>query len=470
MSDKNGFANLVNNEAELDVLGAMIYSTYARNDILNILTVDDFYEVNGVNQLIFKAVDKLARDGAVIDISSLTNELGTNMKVLDKVGGVAFLVNLEERYTADRAAIYSANIVKDLSLARRLTTTLGKYENGFKSKQFTNIGDYVAQCEKEILDITKNRRTSEFESVGTIVEDIKTNLKDSLINKNKNVNRSVTTGYKALDFVTRGWQPGQFNIIGARPSVGKTAFALNLAYHAARETGNTVAFFSLEMDAKSITKRLLSMVSMVSTDKMDHNLMQDEDWLALDDAVNCLKACKLLIDDTPNEKLNDIKTKVHKLKAQEPDLCCIFIDYLGLITTNNTKVDNRQLEVSDISRQLKGLAREVGVPIICLSQLSRANEQRASGERMPKLTDLRDSGSIEQDADIVLFVHRESYQNEKAQKEKTQEDLTNTDAMGNTDETSISIAKNRNGKTGILKFTMLMNIGKFVEVDDRLEV
>jgi replicative DNA helicase len=465
----NPKSNLFNIEAELDVLGAMIADDESRLDILNMLTVDDFYEVNGANQLVFKAIDKLVKDGIVVDIPSLTNELGVNMKVLDSVGGVSFLVDLADRFISHNAAKFHAQNVQDLALARRLVSTLNKYSNGFEKKEFANVLDYVSECEDEVIKIAKNRRTSGFEEVGDVVDVLKKNIQDSLQNKGKGNNRNVPTGFKVLDYITKGWQPGQFNIIGARPSVGKTAFAINLAYNAASLTGKTVAFFSLEMDAKSITKRMLSMVSMVSGDAIDHGKLTDGDWMALDNAVKALKNCKLLIDDTPGEKLNEIKAKVHKLKSQSPDLCCIFIDYLGLITTNNTKVDNRQLEVADISRQLKALAREVEVPIICLSQLSRANEQRSSGERMPKLTDLRDSGSIEQDADIVMFVHRESYQNEKAQKEKEGEDITNTDPYASTDETTISIAKNRNGKTGYLKYTMLMNVGKFVEVDQRNE-
>lgn len=449
---------LFNIEEECDVLGAMLESTNARNDILNILVEDDFYEKNGPHQLIFRAIEKLASESAVVDITSVTTELGVNMKCLDYVGGTQYLINLQERYIGDRNAVYHANTVKDLSLARRLHACLKNCYEGFENEKFEDIGQYVAECETKILDITKARRVSEFESAGDIVERITDEMKLSKGKKQKNQN--VSTGFSLLNYYTKGWQPGQFNIIGARPSVGKTAFALNLAYNAAQTSGKTVAFFSLEMDAKSIVKRMLSTVSSLSGDSIYEGNLSDSDWLNLDSAVKAIKNCKLWIDDTPGEKLTDIKTKVFKLKAQNPDLCAIFIDYLGLITTN-LKVDNRQNEVAAISRQLKALAREVEVPIICLSQLSRDNEKRNKTDQAPKLSDLRDSGSIEQDADIVLFIHRESYQKSGGEGEFNN---TNEIEENKVDRTIVTVAKNRNGKTGPIAFEMIMNTGKFVEL------
>ncbi|MBE6142376.1 MAG: replicative DNA helicase [Erysipelotrichaceae bacterium] len=463
-----------NEESERAVLGALIESNNVRNEIVNKLIESDFYGTGKKdeivpNRLVFRAINTLMDNGKVVDVASITTELDVNMKVLSQIGGVNYIRELIDSYISDSNALYHADTIKDLALSRRLIECLDECVEGFEKKEFTDVGQYIAQCEKKILDITQARRVSEFEKASDIVDQIARDLKISR-NKNEKGFKGVSTGFKLLDYYTQGgWQPGQLNIIGARPSVGKTAFSLNLAYNAARLSGGTVAFFSLEMDAKSIVKRLLSNAASINSALFANGELSDDDWLALDQGVKALKDIKLLIDDTAGQKLTDIKTKVQKLKAQCPDLCCIFIDYLGLITTNNSRIDNRQLEVSEISRQLKALAREVEVPIICLSQLSRGSEQRSATERMPKLSDLRDSGSIEQDADIVIFIHREKYQNAQAAKEKENEDPMDTNPFANTEETKINVAKNRNGKTGVLSYTFFMNIGKFVENDRRTQ-
>ena len=464
-----------NEESEKAVLGAIIESPRVRNELVNKLVEADFYGTGKKdeivpNRLVFRAVSTLVDNGAVVDLASITTELDVNMKVLTQIGGLNYIRELMDSYISDSNALYHADTIKDLALSRKLIECLDECVDGFEKKEFTDVGQYIAHCEKKILDITQARRVSEFEKTGDIVDQITAELKISRNNKDKKGFKGVSTGFQLLDFYTQGgWQPGQLNILGARPSVGKTAFSLNLAYNAAALSGGTVAFFSLEMDAKSIVKRLLANVSSINSALFANGELSDDDWLALDQGVKALKNIKLLIDDTAGQKLTDIKTKVQKLKAQSPDLCCIFIDYLGLITTENKKIDNRQLEVSEISRQLKALAREVEVPIICLSQLSRTSEQRSATERMPKLSDLRDSGSIEQDADIVLFIHREKYQNAQALKETENENPLDTNPFANTQETMINVAKNRNGKTGVIKFDFLMNIGKFVEKDNRLQ-
>lgn len=463
-----------NEESEKAVLGALIESSKVRNEIVNKLVEDDFFSTGKKgevvpNKLVFRAINTLLDNGSVVDVASITTELDVNMKVLNQIGGVNYIRELIDCYISDSNALYHANTIKDLSLSRRLINCLDECVDGFEKKEFTDVGQYIAQCEKKILEVTQARRVSEFEKTSDIVDQIAKDLRIS-VNKNEKGFKGVSTGYKILDYYTQGgWQPGQLNILGARPSVGKTAFSLNLAYNAARLSGRTVAFFSLEMDAKSIVKRLLSNASAINSAKFANNDLDEDDWMALDQGVKALKEIKLLIDDTPGQKLADIKTKTQKLKAQCPDLCCIFIDYLGFITTSNSKIENRQLEVQEISRQLKALAREIEVPIICLSQLSRNSEQRSSGERMPKLSDLRDSGAIEQDADIVMFIHREKYQNAQAMKEKENEDPMDTSPFANTEETKINIAKNRNGKTGVISYTFYMNIGKFVENDRKAQ-
>ena len=332
---------------------------------------------------------------------------------------------------------------------------------GFENKTFSDVGQYVATCEKQILNITQSRRVSEFVSTGDIAQKI---VSEITIGEKEKKNDRINSGYSLLDSYTQGWLPGEFNILAARPSVGKTAFALNLAYRAADSSNRTVAFFSLEMEAKAIVKRMLSFTSQVNSGKFsDTKKLTPDDLLAIERAVDAIKNNKLLIDDTPAAKISDIKTKIQRLKAAHPDLGAIFIDYLGLITTNE-RYDSRQNEVADISRQLKAIAREVEVPIICLSQLSRNNEQRTASDRMPKLSDLRDSGSIEQDADKVMFIYRENYQNAEEMKKTENEAIDyNRSPFENAVPTKINIAKNRNGRVGIISFSFLMDIGLFVE-------
>ena len=270
----------------------------------------------------------------------------------------------------------------------------------------------------------------------------------------------VPSGYEALDRLTSGWQPGSLNIIAARPSVGKTAFALNLIYNAANLTGKTVAFFSLEMAAKDIATRMLSSCSAINSYDLKSGNLKDTDWMAIQEAEDALNRVNILIDDTSGIKLGEIKTKCTKLKAKDPSLSLIVIDYLGLITLNNPKQDNRQ-NIDEISRSLKGLARDLDLPVICLCQLSRANEKAG---RKPIMSDLRDSGSIEQDADTVLFLHRDDYQKQVKNGEEindNKDDLKKGpfEKMSLTD---IILQKNRNGETGAIKLPFMLNIGKFL--------
>lgn len=456
-----------NYEAEKTVLGAIIASNASRVELVNGLEEEDFYGKNSPNALIFRAISKIVNEGENFDIPSLINELDINMKVLDKVGGIEYIKDLQEYYIGDKNAFFNKGTIKDNALSRRLILCLQKYVDGFEKESFNDVGQYVAECEKDILQITQGRRVSEFRSASEIVDEITNDLQ---IRKNTKQNKKfpgLDTGYPLLSYYTQGWQPGQLNILAARPSVGKTAFALNLAYLTATREDKTVAFFSLEMDAKSIVRRLLALVSCVNSLKFSSGDLDDTDWLALEAGVKTLKKTKIVIDDTAAESLSNIKTKAQRLKANHPDLCCIFIDYLGLISTSGKRYDSRQNEVAEISRQLKALARELEVPIICLSQLSRDSEKRSGAERMPKLSDLRDSGAIEQDADVVMFIHRDKYQN--AESEVADQKVMDTSPFGNPQDTKINVAKNRNGKTGIIDYVFLMNIGKFDEKDTRLD-
>lgn len=450
-------------EAEKAVLGAMLCSKNARDEIASTLEDKDF--VHSKHQLIFQAVSALVTLGYEVDIPVVVTQLDTAMKVLDKVGGIEYLYELTDSYIGDSNAFYHVRIIKDASLARRLIATMQGCIDGMKKEKIQDVSQYIAECENKVLAVTQARRVAEFVTAQEVVNQVTYKLK---IEKNEEkINKyciGIPTGYESLDRYTQGWQKGNFIILAARPSVGKTALAINLIFNAANLTNRPVAFFSLEMDAESICRRLISSVAGINSTFLSSGNLQPDDWLALDVASTKLKKTQIFIDDTASIRLNDIRTKSKKLKASHPDLAAIFIDYLGLITTNAKLGEvSRANEVGEISRSIKALARELDLPIICLSQLSRANEKSA---RQPILSDLRDSGSIEQDADQVLFIHRDDYQKPEKQQEeaKNNENADSDGAYDVSKPTKIIIAKNRNGKTGTIELQFLMNIGKFIEV------
>ena len=454
---------LNNLEAEQAVLGAIIESKSARDEIISSLDVDDFTDKR--NKIIFQAIYNLITGGIEVDMPSLINQISVSMKKLDQVGA-DYLVEIQEHYYGDTNAFYHVQILKDASLSRKLINTMQECIDGFQKEKIKDVSQYIAECENKVLAITQRRRVAEFVTAQEVVSKVTGKLKISQ-NQEKTSRYCIglPTGYETLDRYTQGWQKGNFIIIAARPSVGKTALTINLMYNAASIANKPIAFFSLEMDAESICRRLISMVSGINSTSLTTNNLTPDDWLALDVGTSKLKSTQIFIDDTSAQKLNDIRTKAKKLKASHPDLGAIFIDYLGLITTNLKLGEvSRSNEVAEISRSLKALARELEIPVICLSQLSRANEKNA---RQPILSDLRDSGSIEQDADQVLFIHRDDYQKpEKQQEEAKNAPASEGEGPFDVDKpTKIIVAKNRNGKVGTIELHFLMNIGRFIEID-----
>lgn len=453
-------------EAEQAVLGALLVSKTARNDMVSTLEVDDF--VDEKHQIIFEAINNLITLGVGVDIPSLVGHIDTSMKALDKIGGVAYLYELSETYVGDTNAFYHIQILKDASLSRKLVNTMQNCIDGFKNKKINDVSQYIAECENKVINITQSRRVAEFVTASQVVKSVTKKLQ--ITKKEEKINKycvGIPTGYESLDKLTQGWQKGSLIILAARPSVGKTAFSVNLIHNAAKLTNRPVAFFSLEMDSESICRRLLSCVAQINSVNLATGNLSPIDWSSLETAVKELSEEKIFIDDTSNEKLNNIRTKATKLKSTHPDLAAIFIDYLGLITTNIKLGEvSKANEVAEISRSLKQLARELEVPIICLCQLSRANEKAS---RKPMLSDLRDSGSIEQDADQVIFIHRDNYQ----KTDKIQDGNNNSENNDNDSEnpfavatpTEIIVSKNRNGRVGIVNLQFLANIGKFVELD-----
>lgn len=451
-----------NTEAEKAVLGAMIENKNIRVEALGLLKEEDFYEQNRNNKYVFTAISRLVDKGHEVDITSITEELLNGMKVLNECGGVEYLNELCDLFLGEKNALHHINIVRDLALLRRFFVTMENVTRNYNQSEVDDIPNFIANSEKELLDVTKARRSGTFQTAEEVVDKVSEGLK---IKRKKYSKYSfltgVDTGFSNLNRMTLGLQKGDLVILAARPSVGKTALAINIAFNAAVK-GNRVAFFSLEMTAESIVTRMLASKAMVDLKNVLTGNLSDADWTSLSEAFQTVKDSKLMIDDTSAARLNDIKTKAMKLKAQHDDLGLIVIDYLGLITTDNSKVDNRQLEVGEISRSLKQLARELKIPVLVLCQLSRASEKRA--DRTPMLSDLRDSGSIEQDADQVYFIHRPLYQNPAAKAKYIQE---NGDFDETVEPTTVIIAKNRNGQTGNVEFHFAMNFQKFIEIDKK---
>ncbi len=458
MSQNN---NLVNFNAEQSVLGAMIENINCRSEALGALSSSDFYEQNKAHRYIFDAISHLVDSGRSVDITTITDEL-SNMKALESAGGVAYLAELQDLYISERHAMNHINIVRDLALVRRFLATLNNISDEFKNSKIKSIPDYIAESEKKILEITKSRRVGAFRKTSDVVDSVTSKLKMSKGKSSSSYVTGVDTGFEQLNRLTLGFQPGALIILAARPSVGKTALAINLAYNVSSLSNKTVAFFSLEMSAEEIVERILSNKAQINSQALKLGNLSEGDWLALSESVRAIKNTNILIDDTSGAKLNDIRTKCQKLKAQDDNLGLIVIDYLGLINTN-AKLDNYQLAIGETTRSLKALARELQVPILCLCQLSRASEKRT--DRTPMLTDLRDSGSIEQDADQVMFIYRPKYQNVGEMRKEAASNEDDSAPLARCEETQVVVAKNRSGKTGIVYLNFLMNISKFIETE-----
>ena len=443
-------------ESEKSVLGSMIASRKVCLEALNRLREEDFYDKTA-NAVIFRAIDNLIKQKREVDNAAVANELQVNLKLLDQVGGVEYLAELQDYYIGDKNASFHIANVYDLSLVRHLFNKTAELEKEFYEKEIGDISMFVQKYEKEVRDITSVHSSGDFKESKEVMDELSKDLQTKRNSKSKSYITGIPSGYKSLDKFTGGWQPGSLNILAARPSVGKTAFAINLIHNAAKLSKKPVAFFSLEMPAIQIARRLLASVSGVNMyDIQNGTVKTDSDWIAIDEGARQISDEEILIDETSGLKIGEIRTKVLKLKAQKPNLGLVVVDYLGLVGVNNPRADQRA-KADEISLGLKNLARDANIPIICLCQLSRANEK--SG-RKPIMSDLRDSGSIEQDADTVILLHREDYQKQDEGEAKVDET-----PFGKCSMTDIILNKNRNGQTATIKLAFMMNIGLFSDLN-----
>lgn len=424
-------------EAEASLLGTMmVYPRSAQIAMEEGLNEDDFFV--DANRRIFIAIRDLYGQGSQIDPSTVSTRL-RDMNLLDRMGGMEYLTSLVG------AAVTSANtkeyvtMIHDKAVIRQMIETGRKIaEDGLDGQ--TDINDYLDQSEKAILNVSRNRRAGEFKQPQELMNSVLDQI--HAMSENHSEITGYKTGLNALDHVTHGLQKGDLIILAARPSMGKTAVALNLASNvAAYNPSGAVAIFSLEMSAEQLEMRLLSAKGHIEGDKLKTGRLSNNEWNAVNEAAGELMRAKIFIDDTPGIKVPEIFSKCRRLQSDQ-GLNLVIIDYIQLITgSSGHSGENRQQEVSDISRSLKELARELKVPVIALSQLSRTVEQRES--KKPMLSDLRESGAIEQDADIVMMLYRESYYDEEA---KAEADKNGSERL------EINIAKHRNGATKRLLF------------------
>ncbi len=442
-------------DAEASLLGTMmIYNNAARTAIEEGLSAEEFYVKR--NQTIYNACVNLYNQGVTVDLAAVATIL-KDRNELDNVGGMQYLTALTGAAVTSANTMGYVNMIRDRAVMRKMILAAENVaKEGFDGE--FDVNDYLDIAEKEILNVSRNRRTSEFRSSPELMNAVLNQIRAS--SETKSDVTGVRTGFTDLDHITHGFQRGDLIILAARPSMGKTAVALNLAMNIAQyQPDQAVAMFSLEMGGEQYMMRLLSAKSRVPGDHLRTGQFADaEEWNKVNEGAGILKQLNIYVDDSAGTKVADIFSKCRRLQA-EKGLSLILIDYIQLISAPaGVRSDNRQQIVSDISRSLKALARELNVPVIALSQLSRSVEQR--DDKRPMLSDLRESGAIEQDADIVMLLYRDSYYNEEAKELARQ---------NGSEELEINIAKHRNGATRRIKVAFeadtnaLMNLSHYGE-------
>ena len=441
-----------NIEAEQAVLGAIFLNTDALADAMEYVEADDFYKRS--HQLLFQAMVDLNNDGEAIDVLTVQNYLTTNNQ-LDDVGGVAYIAELATSVPTAANAGYYAKIVEEKSMLRRLISTATNIITQANNND-EDVPSLLDSAERQIMDVSERRNRSGFREIKDVLNEALNDV-DRLSQQSEDIT-GLPTGYREFDKMTAGLQPDNLIILAARPAVGKTAFALNIAQNVATTTDTSVAIFSLEMSAESLVNRMLCAEGSINANHLRTGQLDEGEWQNLIVAMGALSNTSIFIDDTPGIKMAEIRAKCRRLAKEKGNLGLVVIDYLQLIEGSNK--ESRQQEVSEISRQLKKLAKELGVPILALSQLSRGVEQRQ--DKRPVLSDIRESGSIEQDADIVAFLYRDDYYERGESKSDDDED----DEPLNQDvgEVELIIEKNRAGARGTVKLLFIKSYNKFSNI------
>ena len=418
-------------EAEQSVLGSAFLSKGALQKICDELTTEDFYLES--HQKIFDVLKDLNSEGIPVDITILTDRL-ESAKELSSVGNLEYLVEIANFVPSASNVDYYIKIVHDKSVLRKLIEASNEISNASYTSDGP-VNEILDEAESKIFNVVQKRKTSEFRNIQDVVFKAQSDLEK--LSENKNEITGLSTGFYEFDRLTSGLHEHELIILAARPGMGKTAFALNIATNVARGTKKNVAIFNFEMSAEQLVNRMFSSIGQINFGKFRNGNFDNEDWKRLSESVSILADTNIKIDDTPGSTISDIRSKCRRLASSSEGLALVVIDYLQLITGSAKNANNRQQEVAEISRGLKMMAMELHVPVIALAQLSRSVEGRP--DKRPLMSDLRESGSIEQDADMVGFLYRDDYYNKEA--------------MNN--DVSISefiIGKNRNGPTKTIEF------------------
>ena len=427
-------------EAEQSVVGSMLMDREAIISASEILTCDDFYQ----NQygVMFESMVELYNEGLPVDLITLQNRL-KEKDVPPEVSSLDFVRDIITTVPTSANVKSYANIVREKAVLRRLIKVNEEIANTcYVGKE--PLEEILANTEKSIFELLQNKSSGEFVPIRQVALNVLEKIEQA--SKNQGTVTGIPTGFIDLDYKTSGMQPSDFILIAARPSMGKTAFVLNLVDHVAVKKGLPCMVFSLEMSKEQLVNRMLAMESNVDSQKLRTGTLTDSDWDAVVEGIGIIGNSKLIIDDTPGISMSELRSKCRKMKL-EYGLSMVIIDYLQLMSGSGKAKDNRQQEISDISRSLKALARELNAPVISLSQLSRACETRP--DHRPMLSDLRESGAIEQDADVVMFLYRDDYYNKDTDKPNIAE---------------VIIAKQRNGPIGTVELVWRPEFTKFVNM------
>lgn len=422
-------------EAERGVLSSVLVDEKSIDRIIHLLNGDDFYYP--ANRVVWNNIVTLVNDNKPVDIITLSSRL-KETEMLQKAGGIEYISALVGIMPNAANIVYYANIVKDKALLRNLIKETGN----IAEKCFTHVGDVselLDEAEKNVFRIAEYKLKSEVQSIGIIVKDTFEMLE--ALYKKRDTLTGVPTGYIDLDKITNGFQKSDLIIIAGRPGMGKTAFALNIALNAASKYDKSTAVFSLEMSSGQLVQRLLASEARVESSKLRSGRLNMDEWVKLAEVAGRLNDYKIYIDDTPAISSLEIRAKCRRLK-REGNLDLIIVDYLQLMSS--TKGDNREQQISEMSRSLKALAKELNVPVIALSQLNRSVEGRT--DKRPVPSDLRESGAIEQDADIIIFLYRDDFYNKESKYPGIAE---------------VIIAKHRNGPTGTVPLVFIKEFTKF---------
>ena len=435
-----------NIEAEQSVLGAVLIEQSSIAKISDLLNPEDFYRE--AHRLIYRAVLGLFERSEAIDFITVVDILRRE-NTLEQAGGIAYITSLANGVPTAANITFHAKIVQEKSLLRRLIAAATDIASmGYAESE--EVDRVLDSAEQKILEVATRKASQDFQPIKEII--FSTLDKIDEMHKSKGGITGISTGFTNLDKLTGGFQRSDLILIAARPSMGKTAFVLNVAQHMATRDRKSVVIFSLEMPKEQLAMRMMCAEGMIDSQHLRTGAMSSEEWKNLVDAADRLSGSPMYIDDTANVTAIELRNKARRI-SKEHGLDCIIIDYLQLMDGGaHSRIDNRQQQISDISRSLKGLARELRVPVIALSQLSRGPESRTN--RRPMLSDLRESGSLEQDADLVAFLYRDDYYNPESEKKNI---------------TELLIAKNRNGPTETVELYFHKNFTRFTDYTPRQE-